>query len=168
MNNSVENTVESVKDAFADYFEMVGKKSFKQFYYDWHVDNMLAPFASMVEYFNLNYGKDGKEKFHQFVEDVSLCVDSYNQDNTKLGRLTSKKHGVPEDSRLSKYVDGLLTFGFEFRQFVYSFGSKNDHANEFGYWPIKTNMPYSGKHGLMVGRDILKYLDKNYEKIVKF
>ena len=167
MNNNVENTVEDVKEAFADYFAMVGGKKFKQFYYDWHVDNMLAPFAGMVEYFSKNYGDDAQERFHAFVEDVSLGVDSYNADKPQLTRLTSKKHSKTNDGRLSALVDGMRTFGFEFRQFVYSFATKDDHKAEFGNWPIKTNMPYSSAHGLMVGRDILRYLDANFTEISK-
>ena len=34
-------TVTAAKNAFNQYFEMAGRKSFKQFYYDWHIDAMI-------------------------------------------------------------------------------------------------------------------------------
>ena len=49
-SNKNENKPSSVKEpevvataekAFADYFETTGRKSFKQFYYDWHIDAMI-------------------------------------------------------------------------------------------------------------------------------
>lgn len=165
MSNNVENTVEEVKEAFSDYFSMVGGKNFKQFYYDWHVDNMLAPFAGMFEYFSKSYGDDAKERFQEFVKDVSFGVDSYNADKPQLARLTSKKHVNTNDGRLASMLDGMRTFGFEFRQFIYSFATKEDHKAEFGNWPIKTNMPYSSAHGLMVGRDILNHLASHFDEI---
>lgn len=163
--NNIENTIQETKDTFADYFNMIGSKNFKQFYYDWHVDNMLAPFAGMVYYFNVNFGDKAKDKFHEFVEDVTLCVSRFDADKPQLSPLTTKKHSNTTDGKLTNLLNGMRTFGFEFRQFVYSFASKKDHMEEFGYWPIKTNMPYSSKHGLMVAKDILKYLDVNFDKI---
>ncbi|MBE6453388.1 MAG: hypothetical protein E7017_00685 [Alphaproteobacteria bacterium] len=165
MTNNIENTVEEVRSAFADYFAMVKGKKFKQFYYDWHVDNMLAPFAGVVEYFHKNYGMDAKKNFHRFVEDVVQSVDTYNEDKPQLSVLYSQEYIKTGDGRLASLVDGIETFGFELRQFMYSFASKKDHSDEFGNWPIKTNMPYSGKHGLMVGADILHYLDNHFDEI---
>ncbi len=162
---NIENTIQETKNAFADYFDMVGKKNFKQFYYDWHVDNMLAPFANMVYYFDVNYGDQAKDKFHAFVEDVTLCVSHFDVDKPQISPLTTQKHSNTTDGKLTEMINGMRTFGFEFRQFIYSFASKQDHMDEFGYWPIKTNMPYACKHGLMVANDILRYLDANFEKI---
>ncbi len=165
MSNNIENTVGEVRSAFADYFAMVKGKKFKQFYYDWHIDNMLAPFAGVVEYFHKNYGKYAKENFHRFVEDVVQSVDTYNEDKPQLSVLYSQEYIKTGDGRLASLVDGIETFGFELRQFMYSFASKKDHSAEFGNWPIKTNMPYSGKHGLMVGADILHHLDNHFDEI---
>lgn len=162
---NIENTVEETNQAFADYFTMVGGKKFKQFYYDWHVDNMIAPFANMVCYFNANYGKHAKEKFHEFTEDFAEYVDKYNADKPQLSLFPIKKYSKTNDGRLSTMVEGVKTFGFEFRQFIYSFATKEDHKAEFGHWPIKTNMLYSSNHGLMVAKDILNCLDSNFDKI---
>lgn len=167
MSNSIENTVEEVKEAFADYFDMVGGKKFKQFYYDWHVDNMLAPFAGAVKYFHDNYGTEAAEKFHDFAENIAQGVEMYNDDKPQNSLLMTSDYAKTEDGRLAALVDGMETFGFEFRQFIYSFASKEDHAAEFGNWPIKTNMPYSNQHGLMVGADILRYLDSHFKEITK-
>ena len=38
-------TAAETKVAFEAYFEVVGKRNFKQFYYDWHIDAMVEPFA---------------------------------------------------------------------------------------------------------------------------
>lgn len=165
MNNSVESAVEETKEAFADYFSMVGGKKFKQFYYDWHVDNMLAPFAGLADYFSHNYGSEAPQKFHEFVEDVCMNIQIYNGDKPQLSSLKTAKYSKTNDGRLTALVDGVETFGFEFRQFIYSFATKEDHAAEFGNWPIKTNMPYSSQHGLMVGADILRFLDRNFHDI---
>ena len=167
MNNSIENTVNDVKDAFAGYFAVAGGKKFKQFYYDWHVDNMLAPFAGLVEYFNENYGAEASQKFHEFVTDVCQSVENYNGDKPQLSVLSTADYSKTEDGRFAALVEGVETFGFEFRQFIYSFASPEDHKNEFGNWPIKTNMPYSSQHGMMVGADLLKVMDKHFAEIVK-
>lgn len=167
MNNSIENTVNDVKDAFAGYFAMAGGKKFKQFYYDWHVDNMLAPFAGLVEYFNENYGAEAPQKFHEFVADVCQSVENYNGDKPQLSVLSTADYSKTEDGRFAALVEGVETFGFEFRQFIYSFASPEDHKNEFGNWPIKTNMPYSSQHGMMVGADLLKVMDKHFAEIAK-
>lgn len=167
MKHSVEDTVEETKAAFNDYFAMVGGKKFKQFYYDWHVDNMLAPFAGLAEYFSRHYGAEAPQKFHAFVQDVGLSVDIYNDDKPQLSLLSTEKYSKSGDGRFSALVDGVETFGFEFRQFIYSFASKEDHAAEFGNWPIKTNMPYSSQHGLMVGADILRFLDAHFSEIAQ-
>ncbi len=167
MNNSIENTVNDVKAGFADYFAMTGHKNFKQFYYDWHVDNMLAPFAGVVQYFHENYGSDAPKKFHEFVADVGKSVENYNGDKPQLSVLATSDYSKTEDGRLASLLEGVETFGFEFRQFIYSFASKEDHATEFGNWPIKTNMPYSSQHGVMVGADILNFMDKHFNEIVR-
>ncbi len=163
--NNTEKTVEETKQAFAAYFDMVGGKNFKQFYYDWHVDNMVAPFAGLATYFAENYGEDAGEKFHEFVGDVADNVQLYNGDKPQFSSLKSARYSPTNDGKLAALLDGMETFGFEFRQFVYSFASKKDHAEEFGNWPIKTNMPYSSKYGLMVGVDILRFMDKNFAQI---
>ena len=72
---NIENTVQNTQQAFADYFSMVGGKKFKQFYYDWHVDNMVSPFANLVCYFKENFGNQAKEKFHEFTEDFAEYVN---------------------------------------------------------------------------------------------
>ena len=59
-------------------------------------------------------------------------------------------------------IDGLETFGFEFRQFMYNFDDKKDHDEAFCGWPLKTNMPYSMQYGMMTVGDILRFLDTNY------
>ena len=164
-NDNMLQLVYEVKSAFNDYFTMTGSKHFKQFYYDWHVDNMLAPFAGMAEYFAINYQEKAPAAFHEFVEDFAARIDSYNPDKPQLSPLSGKKYSVTKDGRLNSLLNGAHTFGFEFRQFVYSFGTKEDHHAEFGYWPVKANMPYSGMHGLMVAKDLLRFLDKNFEHI---
>lgn len=165
MNNNLDNTVTEVNNAFADYFALVGGKKFKQFYYDWHVDNMMAPFVGMVEYFANNYGDDAQEKFHEFATDVQEWLRDYDVDKPEISQISAKKYVRTKDGKLRDLLNGVQTFGFEFRQFVYSFGTKEDHNNEFGYWPVKANMTYSCKHGLMVAKDLMAVLDKNFADI---
>ncbi len=165
MNNNLDNMVTEVNNAFADYFALVGGKKFKQFYYDWHVDNMIAPFAGMVEYFIDNYGEKAQEEFHEFATDVQEWLKDYDVDKPEISQIDAKKYSKTKDGKLRSLLDGVQTFGFEFRQFVYSFGTKEDHNNEFGYWPVKANMPYSSKHGLMVAKDLMAVLDENFADI---
>ena len=162
MNNNLNDVVEQVNAAFAEYFALVDGKKFKQFYYDWHVDNMVAPFACMVEYFAKNYGSEAKEKFHEFAQDMAQWLKDYDVDKPQLSNFNVKKYANTNDGKLRAMLDGVRTFGFEFRQFVYSFGTKEDHKAEFGYWPIKTNMPYSSKHGLMVAKNVVEFLDEHF------
>lgn len=164
---NIEADVEQTREAFAGYFAMVGGKKFKQFYYDWHIDNMLAPFAGLAGYFAKHYGVEAAQKFHEFVEDVRVNALIYNGDKPQLSALKSAQYSQSNDGRLAALVDGVETFGFEFRQFVYSFGTKKDHAAEFGNWPIKTNMMYSSQHGIMVGVDILKFLDDHFADVAR-
>lgn len=54
-NKELFDTVEDVKSDFNDYFARIGGKKFKQFYYDWHIEAMIAPFAELTEYFTSNF-----------------------------------------------------------------------------------------------------------------
>ena len=51
-------SVSTAKKTFDLYFNAIGKKDFRQFYYDWHVDAMVEPFAELAEYFNRKYLKN--------------------------------------------------------------------------------------------------------------
>lgn len=164
-NTNIFNTVEAVKSTFNSYFEMAGNKDFKQFYYDWHIDAMVAPFSELTTYFCENYGEQAPQKFAEFVTDFKTNVNVYNVDNPVNSSLKGGNYSVTNDGKLASTVDQLETFSFEFRQFIYSFASKKDHDAEFGDWPIKTNMPYAHVHGLKVASDILDFLNKNFASI---
>ena len=166
-NQNLENSVKECNSLFADYFSTIGGRKFKQFYYDWHIDNMLAPFAGLAEYFNEQYGTEAPRMFHEFVEDIRTSVSVYNVDKPQLSVLKNSKFSKSGDGTLSSLIDGVETFGFEFRQFMYNFADKNDHDKAFSGWPIKTNMPYSMLYGMMAAEDILRFLDKNYQKLVQ-
>lgn len=167
MINTVKQTIEETKQAFADYFELVGGVKFRQFYYDWHIDNMLAPFAGMVMHFHKTYGENAEEKFSEFVDEVVQNVSDYNNDKPQLSLLKTSKYMEGNSSRLDFLVNGMETFGFDFRQFMFSFADSKDHEREFGNWFVKPNMPYSNHYGLMVGCDVLQFLRSNYSKIVE-
>ena len=170
-NNSKEqeNTPSSPKEpetavvaekAFADYFETTGRKSFKQFYYDWHIDAMIEPFAELAEYFNRRYPENTSEYFDNFVKEYTDSVNTYNIDCEKF---CSVKSGIPnKDAELSKIIDKIETFSFEFRQFAYSFMSEHDYVAEFGNWTYKPNYPYSHMHGLAISVDILNKISEHY------
>lgn len=166
-NQNLENSVKECNSLFADYFSTIGGRKFKQFYYDWHIDNMLAPFAGLAEYFSKQYGAEAPHIFHEFVEDIRASVSVYNVDKPQLSVLKNSKFSKSGDGMLSSLIDGVETFGFEFRQFMYNFADKNDHDKAFSGWPIKTNMPYSMLYGMMAAEDILRFLDKNYQKLVQ-
>lgn len=158
-------TVEAVKNTFNNYFSMVGNKDFKQFYYDWHIDAMVAPFGELASYFCENYGNQAPQKFNEFVTDFKTKIDTYNVDNPENSSLKGGNFSVTNDGKLASTIDQLETFSFEFRQFIYSFASKQDHDAEFGNWPIKTNMPYAHLHGLKVTSEILDFLNKNFASV---
>lgn len=166
MTNNINNAVEEVKEGFNDYFKMVGGSKFRQFYYDWHIDDMLAPFAGLVVHFHKTYGKNGAEKFAAFVDEVAQNVSGYNNDKPQLSLLKTFDYAGDNEHRLTALLNGVEAFGFDFRQFVYSFAASEDHQREFGGWFVKPNMPYSNQHGLMVGSDILEFLKQNYSEIV--
>lgn len=165
MKDNAEQTIENTKQAFADYFALTQGKSFKQFYYDWHVDNMLAPFAGLVVHFQKTYGDQAEQKFSEFVEEVRKNTMAYNNDKPQLSTLKTSSNTDGNHKRLSALLDGMETFGFDFRQFIYSFATQEDHDREFGYWSVKLNMPYTNHHGLMVACDILKAMEKNFSRI---
>ena len=156
-------TVSAVKQYFNQYFSTIEKKDFKQFYYDWHVDAMIEPFAEVVEYFNRKYPQNSSEKFREFVNEYAQSVRLYNIDCKKF---CSVKAGiVNKDKELSEIIDKMETFSFEFRQFVYSFAPIDDYIKEFGHWVYKPNYPYSHLHGLSVSVDILNQISNNFEAI---
>lgn len=168
-SNKNENKPSSVKEpevvataekAFADYFETTGRKSFKQFYYDWHIDAMIEPFAELAEYFNRHYPENTSEHFDNFVKEYADSVSTYNIDCEKF---CSVKSGIlHKDAELSKIIDKIETFSFEFRQFAYSFMSEHDYVAEFGNWTFKPNYPYSHMHGLAISVDILNKISEHY------
>ena len=163
--NNIADTVRVIRKTFSDYFKVIGGKKFKQFYYDWHVDNMLSPFSGLVAYFDKYYGVQGAEKFHEFVKDMRARIRIYNADKPQLSILKNSDFAKDETGELSKLIDGMETFGFEFRQFMYNFADKEDHDKAFRGWPIKTNMPYSAQYGMMVAADMLSFLNKNYASL---
>ncbi len=165
MTNETEQTIEKTRQAFAEYFSLAGKKDFRQFYYDWHVDSMLAPFAGMVTLFHKVYGNAAEQKFSEFADEIAQNVSGYNNDKPQLSLLKTSRYAHSSSKRLAALMAGIESFGFDFRQFVYSFAPQKDHDREFGNWFVKPNMPYSNHHGLMVGSDILQFLKKNFSKI---
>lgn len=153
-------TVIAAKNAFNQYFEMAGRKSFKQFYYDWHIDAMIEPFAELADYFSRRYPIDTAAHFDRFVRDFCDSVNTYNIDCEKF---CSVKSGIRhKDKELSDIIDKIETFSFEFRQFSYSFMTEKDYVAEFGQWTFKPNYPYSHMHGLAVSVDILNKISEHY------
>lgn len=165
MSNKIDELAKEVKNTFNDYFSMVGSKNFKQFYYDWHIDNMTAPFAGLVDYFAQNYGKNAKDSFNDFTKDVIVWLETFDVDKPEIAQISVKKYSKTKDGKLKKIIDGVRTFGFECRPFIYNFATLTDHTTEFGHWPVKANMLYSCKQGLMIAKDIITFLNDNYDKI---
>lgn len=155
-----EGSVSKVKTAFADYFATTGHKNFKQFYYDWHVNAMIEPFAELTAYFVHKYKENTAEHFDMFVKEYAESVENYNID---CERFCSVKNGiVRKDKELAKIIDKIETFSFELRQFAYSFADTEDYRKEFGNWVYKPNYPYSHLHGLSISVDILNMLSRNF------
>ncbi|MBP5352456.1 MAG: amidoligase family protein [Alphaproteobacteria bacterium] len=153
-------TVRATEKAFNQYFEMIGRKDFKQFYYDWHIDDMIEPFAELTEYFVRKYPERTAEHFDEFVKEFTQSVDNYNIDSEKF---CSVKNGIyHKDRELSQIIDKIETFSFELRQFSYSFMQENDYVSEFGNWVYKPNYPYSHLHGLSLSVDVLNRLSENF------
>jgi len=153
-------SVNNVKSAFNEYFSTTGHKNFKQFYYDWHINAMIEPFAELTTYFTRKYPENTAEHFDMFVKDYAQSVENYNLD---CERFCSVKQGiVDKDKELSKIIDKIETFSFELRQFAYSFASTEDYKKEFGAWVYKPNYPYAHLHGLSVSVDILNMLSRNF------
>lgn len=165
MSNKIDELAKEVKNTFNDYFSMVVSKNFKQFYYDWHIDNMTAPFAGLVDYFAQNYGKNAKDSFNDFTKDVIVWLETFDVDKPEIAQISMKKYSKTKDGKLKKIIDGVRTFGFECRPFIYNFATLTDHTTEFGHWPVKANMLYSCKQGLMIAKDIITFLNDNYDKI---
>lgn len=157
-------TVSETKDTFNQYFDTIKSKKFKQFYFDWHIDAMCQPFADLTGYFCENFNNPAEE-FNKFSETFTKNVETYNGDNAVNSSLKCKNFSVTNDGKLSKIIDELESFGFQYRQFIYSFAEKEDHDKEFGNWPIKTNMPYSHQHGLQTVSNIINFINKNFESI---
>lgn len=159
------NTAAAVRDTFNRYFAMTGHKSFKQFYYDWHVDAMCQPFADLADYFCENF-TDPQTAFRGFAAKFRQNVAGYNPDSPDNARLKCKEYAVTGDGRLSQLVDQLESFGFQFRQFVYSFASKSDHDREFCQWVLKPNMPNAHAYGLHTACKLLDTVAKNFNSVL--
>lgn len=154
-------SAETVKSAFESYFEVIGRRDFKQFYYDWHVDAMIEPFAELTEYFARKYPEKTAEHFDNFVKEYSRSVDNYNLDSE---RFCSVKNSIyPKDRELSDIIDKIETFSFELRQFAYSFTKEKDYISEFGNWIYKPNYPYAHLHGLALSVDVLNRISEKFD-----
>ena len=162
-NSKEPYSVSTTKKVFDYYFQAIGKRDFRQFYYDWHIDAMVEPFAELVEYFNEKYPKNSSEMFRNFVKDFTNSVDVYNIDCEKF--CSVKSNITNKDKQLSDIIDKIETFSFELRQFIYSFANVDDYVKEFGGWVYKPNYPYSHLHGLSVSVDILNNLSQNFEAL---
>lgn len=171
MLNQVENTAtepqmaQIAKKSFQTYFETIGRTNFKQFYYDWHIDAMIEPFAELTAYFMEKYPENTAEHFDEFVKEYSQSVDIYNIDCEKF---CSVKNGIPhKGKKLADIIDKIETFSFEFRQFIYSFAKEDDYVKEFGKWVYKPNYPYTHMHGLAISVDILNMLSERFHNFSK-
>ena len=161
-NNEPESAVE-VKKAFEQYFEVIGHRDFKQFYFDWHIDAMVEPFAELTDYFARKYPENTAQHFDEFVKEYSRSVDNYNIDSE---RFCSVKNGIyPKDRELSEIIDKIETFSFELRQFAYSFTKEKDYVSEFGNWIYKPNYPYAHLHGLAISVDVLNHISEKFHAI---
>lgn len=165
-NQTTEEVVEETQKLFAEYFNLVGGKKFKQFYYDWHINNMLAPFAELVSYFHTQYGDKAPNVFHEFVQDFRYKTDTYNADKPQLSMLKDSRFAKDNTGKFSALIDGVETFGFSLRQFLFNFSDRKDHDAVFRGWPVRPNMPYASWYGLLAAEDILEFLDKNYVQII--
>lgn len=125
---------------------------------------MIAPFAELTEYFTSNF-ENPHRSFSKFSAAFKQNVADYNVDNPANSSLKCREFSVTKDGRLAQTIDQIETFGFEFRQFIYSFATRKDHDEAFGNWPIKTNMPYSTTYGLQTAVKIIDYLDKNFASL---
>lgn len=153
-------TTTAVKKAFNEYFELIGQKSYKQFYYDWHIDAMVEPFAELAEYFSRRYPNNPGAHFDAFVKEYASSVETYNIDCEKF---CSVKNGIlHKDKELGKIIDKIETFSFEIRQFIYSFATEKDYVSEFGNWVYKPNYPYSHLHGLSLSVDVLNKMSESF------
>lgn len=162
-NNNEPKTAKDAKDAFNQYFNLVGKRNFKQFYYDWHIDAMVEPFAELAEYFVQKYQHNAEEKFKHFVAEFKQSVKNYNIDSKKF---CSVKNGIHhKDRQLSAILDKVETFSFEVRQFLYNFTDQKDYVAEFGKWVYKPNYPYSHMHGLEISAEALQAMADNFSKL---
>ena len=113
MSQEEPQTVSATKQCFQQYFSTIGKKDFKQFYYDWHVDAMIEPFAEVAEYFSRKYPQNSSEKFREFVEEYAKSVRIYNIDCKKF---CSVKHGIiNKDSQLSEIIDNMAD-GYNYKR----------------------------------------------------
>lgn len=156
-------SVKNLRETFSGYFETIGRRDFKQFYYDWHIDAMIEPFAELTSYFERKYPEHTAEHFDNFVKEYAQSVDTYNLD---CERFCSVKNGIlHKDSELGSIVDKIETFSFELRQFIYSFATDKDYRSEFGNWVFKPNYPYSHLHGLAISVDILNMLSQNFHRL---
>lgn len=152
--------VQETRKSFDEYFNTIGRRDFKQFYYDWHTDAMIEPFAELTAYFAKKYPDHTAEHFDRFVADYAQSVDTYNLD---CEQFCSVKNGIiHKDAELSDIIDKIETFSFELRQFAYSFASEQDHKAEFGGWGFKPNYPYAHLHGLALSVDILNMLSERF------
>lgn len=166
-NTEVFTTVQKVKQTFEDYFKTTRRRSFKQFYYDWHIDAMIAPFAEITDYFCTHFPDDPKQAMSTFSTEFAQQVKNYNVDNCRNSSLNFKNFAVTKDGRLAHLIKETESFSFQFRQFIYSFATKENHQKEFGNWPIKTNMPYSHLYGLQMASNIFAFINKNFDSIIK-
>ncbi len=165
MSDNKLSAADNVRETFNQYFSMTGRKSFKQFYYDWHVDAMCQPFADLADYFCANFSEP-KPAFEGFVAQFKQNVTEYNPDYPDNARLKCRKYAVTKDGRLSQLVDQLESFGFQFRQFVYSFAAKTDHDREFCRWVLKPNMPNAHAYGLHTACRLLDAVTKNFDSVI--
>lgn len=165
MSENKLSAADTVRETFNQYFSMTGRKSFKQFYYDWHVDAMCQPFADLADYFCANFSEP-EPAFKGFVAQFKQNVSEYNPDSPDNARLKCRKYAVTKDGRLSQLVDQLESFGFQFRQFVYSFAAKTDHDREFCQWVLKPNMPNAHAYGLHTACRLLDVVAKNFNSVM--
>ncbi|MFI3241838.1 MAG: amidoligase family protein [Alphaproteobacteria bacterium] len=162
MNKEIKTTTKKVKEGFENYFSMTKNKSFKQFYHDWHGKNMYKPFSELVEYFS---AYSSKEEFQKFCESYSSYVEKFNNDDNQADAFSVKEFSKTNDGRLRKIANSVDSFGFELRQFVFSFATPQEHNDVFGNYPVKTNMPYAYHKGLDMTSKILNHLAQNYDEI---
>ena len=144
IKNEIEKTI--------SHFSYKDPKQGARIYFELRIGRMLSPFPKLLHYLyqSTNSSKEVNRKIKSYLSSKpSLYLDGF---------FSMLKAYSSQSIELDQLSNRIAHFSILIREFAYLYGTANDHYNEFGNNPYRTNMDYFYEKGNLIAANLLHFL----------